>query len=432
MRVWLVTVGEPVPTDGINVRLYRTGILSEMLVRAGHEVTWWTSTFDHMQKRHRYGATTSVQIADRARIVFLHSTGYRKNVSIGRIVDHRILARRFAEHVRTEDRPDVIVCSFPTIELAAASVAYGKENGVPVVLDVRDLWPEIFLELAPGWARPLMNMGLWPLWAATRRALRGATAITGNTEAFVKWGLSLAGRGAGSFDRHFLFGYPVPNITPNEAAAAGAFWGGNGLRADGGEFVACFLGTVGRQFDLETVVDAAKGLEAGGEPVKVVICGVGEKLDALKRRASGSPNIVFPGWINQKQIWTMMGMGSVGLAPYIGGMGFEMSIPNKVVEYLAAGLPIVSTLGGAVKELLDSRRCGVTYRPGDSIALADILKQLRRERGRLSEMSRNAKRLFETTYSAEKVYGDMIDYLCDVGTARRSDRSFNGASSVSA
>jgi len=420
MRVWLVTVGEPVPTDGADVRLYRTGILCEMLARAGHDVTWWTSTFDHMKKKHRYDTTETVRLTDRSRIVLLRSIGYRRNVSIRRIVDHRMLARLFAKRARTEDRPDVIVCSFPTIELAAASVAYGRANGVPVVLDVRDLWPEIFLELGPRWMRPLMNVGLWPMWTATREALRGATAISGNTAEFVKWGLRLAGRHAGRFDRHFLFGYPVPEIAPEEEASTKEFWEGHGLAADGSEFIACFLGTVGRQFDLETVVDAAIRLQAGGERFKVVICGVGEKLQALKERASGHSNIVFPGWVSRKQIWMMMGMASVGLAPYVGGMGFERSTPNKVVEYLAAGLPIVSSLEGLARDLLDKHRCGVTYRCGDVAALAEIFIQLRSDRARLATMSCNAKQLFETTYSADKVYGEMIEYLCEVGSAGHS------------
>lgn len=432
MRVWLVTVGEPVPTDGQNVRLYRAGILSGMLSKAGHEVTWWTSTFDHMQKRHRYDRTTTLHFAERMRMVLLRGTGYRANISIRRIVDHWQVARLFAKFARTEVRPDVILCSYPTIELAAASVAYGKANGVPVVLDVRDLWPDIFLELGPRWMRPLMAIGLWPMWASARRALGGATAITGNTCGAVQWGLRLAGRRAGRFDRHFLFGYPVPDLAPEDLASTKAFWSGHGLVADSPEFIACFLGTVGRQFDLETVVDAAIRLHADGRQVKVVICGLGEKLDSLKQRASGYPNIVFPGWVDSKQIWTLMRMADVGLAPYIGGVGFERNTPNKIIEYLAAGLPILSSLEGEVQELLDRHECGITYRCGDSAALADILRRVEEDRRRLGSMSSNANSLFETTYRAEKVYGDMIGYLGDVATWGGLRGAANSSPSVAA
>ena len=53
MKVWLVKLGEPLPVDG-NRRLHRYGILAEMLSQKGHEVTWWTSTFDHWDKKQRF------------------------------------------------------------------------------------------------------------------------------------------------------------------------------------------------------------------------------------------------------------------------------------------------------------------------------------------------------------------------------------------
>ncbi|GAI08595.1 unnamed protein product, partial [marine sediment metagenome] len=50
MRIWLITIGEPLPSDNNNDRLYRTGILAKLLIQRGHEVVWWTSTFDHVRK----------------------------------------------------------------------------------------------------------------------------------------------------------------------------------------------------------------------------------------------------------------------------------------------------------------------------------------------------------------------------------------------
>ena len=43
MRIWLITVGEPLPTDGAE-RLLRAGILADMLSAKGHDVVFWTST----------------------------------------------------------------------------------------------------------------------------------------------------------------------------------------------------------------------------------------------------------------------------------------------------------------------------------------------------------------------------------------------------
>ena len=43
MIVWLVTVGEPLPTDPGSPRLLRAGILAGLLAEKGHVVHWWSS-----------------------------------------------------------------------------------------------------------------------------------------------------------------------------------------------------------------------------------------------------------------------------------------------------------------------------------------------------------------------------------------------------
>ena len=61
MRVWLVKVGEPLPIDRM-VRPFRYGVLAQMLASEGHEVTWWTSTFDHVTKKQRYAQNQTVDV----------------------------------------------------------------------------------------------------------------------------------------------------------------------------------------------------------------------------------------------------------------------------------------------------------------------------------------------------------------------------------
>jgi len=51
MRIWLVTIGEPLPIDGSNERLYRMGIIANLLVKKGHKIIWWSSTFNHVRKK---------------------------------------------------------------------------------------------------------------------------------------------------------------------------------------------------------------------------------------------------------------------------------------------------------------------------------------------------------------------------------------------
>ena len=128
MRIWLITIDEPLPIDGSNDRLHRSGILTNLLVSKGHEIVWWTSTFDHARKKQRFNIDTSIEINDCFNIRLLRSVNYKKNMSINRIINHYMLARKFSKLARLESRPDIILCSSPPIELSVVATRYGKER----------------------------------------------------------------------------------------------------------------------------------------------------------------------------------------------------------------------------------------------------------------------------------------------------------------
>ena len=71
MRIWLATVGEPLPVDPGTPRLLRTGQFAAWLAARGHEVVFFTNTMDHYARRLRATQTTSWQVATNYRIVAL-------------------------------------------------------------------------------------------------------------------------------------------------------------------------------------------------------------------------------------------------------------------------------------------------------------------------------------------------------------------------
>lgn len=411
MHIWLITVGEPLPIDDSKSRLLRTGILANLLVKNNHKVVWWTSTFDHTKKKHRFSKNTSIELSENFKIKLLHSLGYKKNISIGRIIDHYGLARQFNELLKSESQPDIILCSLPTIELSLAATEYGIKYKVPVVLDVRDLWPDIFLELVPKWGQRLAKLPLLPMFNTVRSACAKATAISGNTSAFVDWGVNYAGRERSKFDRDFPVGYSEVRPDEEDIVAAKQFWKTYGLQEDSKEFICSFFGTLSHQFDIETIIKAAQKLKERNRLFRFILCGSGENLDYYKSLANNCDNITFPGWIGKAEIWTLMRMSSVGLTPYINIQNFTSNLPNKPIEYLSASLPIVSSLRGVLEKLLSIYNCGLTYENSNINDLVSILTNLYDNPEQLMEMSKNAKVLYESRFVAEKVYSDMLNHL---------------------
>lgn len=409
MHIWVLNWSEPLPLD--NRRPMRTAMLSQFASDLGHSVTWWTSSFDHGLKTQRCATATSIAITDRFRINEVCSPGYSRNVSLARCYDHFIGATRFLAAARQLPPPDIIFASLPTLELTAAGCRYAVERSIPVVVDILDLWPDVFWDVLPEPTKPAGRLLFAPYELLARYSCKAAAAITGPNEQFLKWGLAHARRGATEYDCVFPMAYTSGSPTNEAIASARRFWAQHGLALDGREFIVCFFGTLGRQFDLESVIKAAARIERLQPTVRFVICGTGESAERYMTLSRESQNVLWPGWVGAAEIWTLMRGARIGLAPYRPSPNFLEHLPNKPFEYLSAGLPILTTLPGALGRLLTENDCGLTYPYGDSTELLRLLLELHGNPLRLAELSLNAQATYNRAFVAEKVYPQMVNYL---------------------
>jgi glycosyltransferase involved in cell wall biosynthesis len=408
LRIWLITVGEPLPIEGANERLYRTGILSNLLIEKGHEIIWWTSTFDHIRKRQRFNTNISIDINNCFKIKLLHSVTYTKNVSISRVINHYMISRKFSKLARLESQPDIILCSFPTMELSLAATRYGKERNVPVVIDVRDLWPNIFIDLFPKRIRWLVKAALFVFFKNTRKVFRECVSIIGVSDGYLQWGLSHAGRKRNINDAVFPLCYKKPIVTDNQLKDAKFALKNIGI--DSSKIICWFVGTFGKTYNLSTVIDAARQLNKQGiNNIQFVLSGNGENYSKWFKQAKGLSNVVFTDWVDFSQIAYLIRITDIGLAAY--AEGAPQGLPNKIFEYLCAGVPILSSLQGETEALLSSNGCGLTYNAGDVESFLEKLFILINDENLRKKMGSNGASLFRSCYSTDKVYARMVNFL---------------------
>lgn len=400
--VWIVTTGEPLPIDP-RARLLRSGRLALALAENGDQVVWWTSTFDHTSKSHLFPEDHEVSVQSDLTLVLLHAPSYSKNVSLARLVNHRLVTRKFRRGALTRRAPSVIVASMPTIDLAAAAVDVGREIGVPVILDVRDIWPDAIASLLHPLLRTLAAPALFLMRSELRRALRGAGAIAAVSEGYLQWAMRHAGRAPGNRDAVIPLGYHRPRGVASEASAAS-------LRRKGVDFdrpVCVFSGSFGHSYDLHTVVEAARLLSQGGDSrIQFVIAGQGEWDDILRRAAAGLDSVVFTGWLDAQELWELLRRSRIGLMPYFSGA--PQGLPNKLFEYMSVGLPIVSSLQGEAQRFLQRHGIGAAYPPSDPSALAATLQCLVGSPDALARMHQASVGLFDREFEGRKVTADFV------------------------
>jgi glycosyltransferase involved in cell wall biosynthesis len=408
-KVWLIPPGEPLPIDG-PVRLLRYGVLAEMLEDAGHEVTQWGTTFAHSEKRQRSSRDKRVVLSNRHTIQLMRTGGYKKNRSLARLRYLRAEARAFARCAQLAPPPDIILVSMPSPGTCQAVLDYAVPLEIPVVIDVRDLWPDIFVDMVPAPLAPLLRFALRPAYRANREIFERASAITAISEQYLKWGLLHAGRDQRDTDRVFPMGYPALTVSDADRAIADQLWEERGVEPD--SFVCSFIGTISPHFDFEPVIRAARSMR----DVHFVICGDGDGLARLQRVAGDLDNVFFPGWVDAAQILSLMEASDVGLAPY--AENAKMSLPNKVFEYFFGGLPVISSLRGELESLLELHQCGLVYDPTRPDDLLSKLRSLAADRVGVVEMGKRARRLYEDRFSADLIYSDLIRYLEGIAGTR--------------
>ena len=409
MRIWLINVGEPMPLDPGAERLLRMSLVAYKLGELGHDVVWWSSAFDHNYKRQRFDRDTVVPVTDRLVLHYLHARPFSSNISINRLINHHQLARAFERNaiaVGADAKPDVIFVTVPTVELAAAATKYGRRNGIPVIVDVRDLHPDIYLALVPQWARPAARVALGRMYRELRNGLRLATGIVAIAPSFLRWALNHAGRQATDNDAVFPLAYPMLSASAEERKAALAELEALGIRRD--RKIVWYVGTFNRWIDLETPIAAARMLaDAGRDDVQFVISGSGDFDAEWRRQAAGLPNVIFTGWIGVPHILEMGAAAWAGLAPYREGF---LTVGNKLFEYMAAGLPIFLSIGGDAKLVVEEHDCGMSYKAGDPSTLVRAIDALSAD-GVQERMVANSLAAYREHYSAEKVYAEMCEHI---------------------
>lgn len=423
MRAWVLKSGEPVPSDPGQERLLRTGLVAQTLAERGFDVVWWTSSFRHSDKQFRHAGTCWETITDKLRICFLQSRPYEKNVSLKRIKFNFDIAREFRREAERQQPPDVIFSAYPIPELAEAAGRYAKARRIPAVVDVRDLWPDVWTTVMPPPVRPIAQVGLLPFYYQSRRTLALFDGIWGITDEMVEWGLTRANRRRSKWDRTFPLAYPEIIYSEKDTQDAQEYWRKTLGGLDPPQLRLCFFGSLtvkrGRH---DVMIEAMRRLpDAIRKKTQLVLCGSGPDLDYLRKLADGILEVVLPGRVTGPQIQVLALQSSVGILPYPSDLDFRRSIPNKAIEYLAHGLPILASLEGPVSRLIEIDGCGIKYKETDATDLACKIEYLLAAPSLLKQLSINAQRVFRERFVGEQVYGRLVETLEELISASRAN-----------
>ncbi|HET7435642.1 MAG TPA: glycosyltransferase family 4 protein [Thermoanaerobaculia bacterium] len=403
MKIWLINPYGTLPGEGW--RDWRFTMLADALAKRGHDVTWWTAGYDHYSRRTRTKTWETRQI-DGYRVKLVPTPEYHRNISIGRFRFEILFATRMLRAARAEAPPDVIVGEDPPQTAGLASIVLGRRVKRPVILDIIDLWPEVYAGALPSKLRWLAPVVFAPFYWLRRYNFSRATGIVGACESYLDVALRAAPKADRANTETVYFGLDSSELAHAEEAPL--------PEKKLGQFWAVYAGSLGANYDVKTLIAAAKLVAP--HDVQVVVAGDGPMRDVVRDAAGG--NLHFLGRLPTTQLPSLYARGDVGLVPYAGWS--TVAMPVKSFDYLAAGLPMISSLGRELRALMEREGFGMSYRGGDAQSLADAILTLARDRTRRDAMAANARRLSQL-FERSVQYARFVDLIERIG-ARQGSR----------
>ena len=151
-----------------------------------------------------------------------------------------------------------------------------QKNKVPFIIDIRDLWPEIYYEVTPKISHPIIKLLVDKSKRSLSDVLKNSTAVTGVTNGFINYGLKISRLKPRKYDKHFHTAYPKFDLSYYNRRFD-EYWSEYNLESN--DFIVTFVGNFGKQFDLETLEEAID--KVNNSRIKFVLCGTGENTITL-------------------------------------------------------------------------------------------------------------------------------------------------------
>lgn len=302
-------------------------------------------------------------------------------------------------------RPDMIIASSPPLFLGLSGYILSRLLHVPLIFEVRDIWPQQAVDLGM-----LTN----PLIIDAMERLEmflydKAEMVIGVTQSTAK---ILAERGVPESKIKI-----IPNATdltrfyPSEQSIKLK----KNLNLES-KFVVSYIGTMGLSQGLMTVIEAARQLQRLAADVHFVLVGDGAERETLVETAAAShlTNVTFLGSQPREVIPDYYRISDITVVPLRNVQLFESTIPSKMFEVMACGIPIILGVKGEAATIVKHAEAGLCITPESADELVEAVCHLYTCAEERKRMGINGHKYVSKYYDRHKLaieYSNLLENL---------------------
>jgi len=264
-------------------------------------------------------------------------------------------------------RPDVIIGSSPQLLAALAGCTIAHMRGVPWIFEVRDLWPESIVSVG-------LMAGSHPLVRGLHRVADSlyddAARVVVVTRSFAR-----VLRERGVEERRLAFipnGVDLTRFVPAPPSPKDRMELGGKAR-----FIVSYIGTHGMAHDLGRLLDVAHRMR-DREDVAFAFVGDGAERASLEARAKQErlERVRFLGVQPRERMPQLYAASDLSVVSLLKDDVLSTCLPSKMFEIMGMARPIVISVDGEARQIVEESGAGRFALPGDSGALHDAIERL--------------------------------------------------------
>lgn len=263
-------------------------------------------------------------------------------------------------------------------------------GGAPYVLHVQDLWPDSITGSSLVGSRvsgAVINRLLNP-WLAS--VYRHSSAVVAIAPTMIE---TLHARGVDPGRVHLVY-----NWSPAESGPLGDV--GSPSNGDHSGATVLYAGNIGDMQDLETAVRAAHQARDAG--IRLLLVGDGTAVPRLRALVQdlNATNVEFKDWVPTSEVLQLYRESDYALVSLKDLPAFRGTIPSKFQMAMSAGVPVVATVQGDVRDLVERYQVGFTADAESVESLSAAFRRAAREQRR-DVLRRNAASLYTQRFSTQ-------------------------------
>jgi len=267
--------------------------------------------------------------------------------------------------VADEFRPTTIIVR--DIPLGPTAIWEGRRRSIPVVLDMAENYPAMIEDVwKAGRQRPWDFLARNP--AAVRRVERYCLEHSDGVLVVVEE----------SRDRVVRMGVPAGKVAVVSNTPPMGRVKPRAPREPDPRLTVVYLGLMEIPRGVGELIAAVRSLLAGGAGVRLRLIGDGRDRDLLTAMVGpeSREQIEFLGYVDNAKALELVSQADIGVVPHHANESWNTTIPNKLFDYMAAGLPVITSDAIPAARIVRETRAGEVFRSGDSSGLASAIRRL--------------------------------------------------------